>query len=363
MKKLIFVSILLLFGLVIQAQGDSKWPPIDVSPMEVIYYPANVAWRNYLKGEERNANPKMKLIYSRPQKKGRQIFGGLIAFGSDWRLGANEATTISFYQAIGIGDQTLQAGTYTIAATVNESEWTINISTETGIWGIANRDEDQIVAKMTVPTELIESTTESLSMTFQEVSDKEVDLIIQWENTRAKLPINLNPIQFNQLDVSPMDMTHYPANSAYTNYLKGNDQEIKPKITVNYHRPAKKDRQVFGELVPYGKVWRLGANESTEIVLHQKSVIQEVTVEPGRYALYAEVEQEHWNLILSKDIPAWGDHNRDLSKDVATIKIPAFTEEEVVEHLSIIFEENEDDSVNMIVAWDQTRAKAHIAFE
>ena len=79
--------------------------------------------------------------------------------------------------------------------------------------------------------------------------------------------------------------------------------------------------------------------------------------------MYAQVEKDFWNLILSKDIPAWGVHNRDKSKDIATVKIPVHSEAEVVEHLSIIFEEVDDNSANMIVAWDQTRAVANITFE
>ena len=79
--------------------------------------------------------------------------------------------------------------------------------------------------------------------------------------------------------------------------------------------------------------------------------------------MYAEVERDHWNLILSKDIPAWGVYNRDLSKDVLSVKIPAFTEEDVVEHLSIIFEENGENAANMVIAWDKTRAVARLNFE
>ncbi len=363
MKHALLTTVFLLCCSLCYSQGDGRWPDIDASPMELIYYPQQVAWRNYLDGEDRTMKPKIKVVYSRPQIKGREIFGGLIAYGSEWRLGANEATSISFYQPVGIGESNLSAGTYTIAADVNQDEWTIHLSTETGIWGIANRDKDQVVASVTVPTESLPSTTEALSMALHEVDDQMVHLIIQWENTRVRLPIDFNPIQFNNIDVSPMDISHYPANSAYTNYLKGDDRSITPKVTVMYHRPSKKDRKVFGELVPYGKAWRLGANELTEIVFHQKTMIQDTEINSGRYGLYAVVNRDHWDLILSKDIPAWGIHNRDTSMDMATIRVPASQEDESVENLSIIFEEVANGSVDMVIAWDQTRATANMIFK
>ncbi len=362
MKQLYLVIIICITSTVLMAQGDTKWPPIDASPMDVAYHPAEVAYRNYLQGDKRNVTPQIKLVYSRPQMKGRQIFGDLIAHGSEWRLGANEATLISFYQPVGIGNATLQAGNYTLAADVNEDKWTIHVSTETGIWGIANRDPDQVVASVTVPIESLDETIEALSMTFHEIEEDLVHLVVQWENTRVRIPIDFNPLQFSTLDVSPLDMSHYPANSAYTNYLKDNNQDITPKATVSYHRPAKKNREIFGSLVPYNKVWRLGANEATELVLYQKTIIQGESIEPGRYILYAEVGENNWNLIFSKDLPSWGAYNRDVNQDVASVMIPVHQESESIEHLTIIFEEKANDSIDMIIAWDQTRAVANMIF-
>ena len=359
----LLLTICIISSTALLAQGDTKWPPIDASPMDVSYHPAEVAYRNYLKGEERNITPQIKLVYSRPQMKGRQIFGGLIAHGSEWRLGANEATMISFYQPVGIGNTTLQAGSYTLAAQVNENNWTIHVSTETGIWGIANRDPEQVVASVTVPTERLDETNDALSMTFHKIEEDLVHLVVQWENTRVRVPISLNPLQFNSIDASPLDMSHYPANSAYTNYLKDNDQDITPKATVSYHRPAKKNREIFGSLVPYNQVWRLGANEATELVLYQKTEIAGQTIEAGRYVLFADVREDHWQLILSKDFPSWGAYNRDEDQDVASIKVPVHQEDESIEHLTIFFEEREDESVDMVVAWDQTRAVANMKFK
>jgi hypothetical protein len=79
--------------------------------------------------------------------------------------------------------------------------------------------------------------------------------------------------------------------------------------------------------------------------------------------LYADVQADNWSLIFSKDLPSWGAYNRDETQDVAAIKIPVHEEPESIEHLTIIFEEKEDNSVDMVIAWDQTRAVANMVFD
>jgi len=80
-------------------------------------------------------------------------------------------------------------------------------------------------------------------------------------------------LEWTGLDKSPMDMATYPSSAAFANYLDAEDPDRSPKIKVLYSRPYKNDRAIFGggeeDLVPYGKDWRLGANEGTEMVLYQ----------------------------------------------------------------------------------------------
>ena len=81
MNKL-FTLFFLLLGFTIMAQ-DSPWYGVDKSPLDGAYYPANSAWRNYLEGDDRNKNMQIKVLYSRPQKNDREIFGALIPFGKE----------------------------------------------------------------------------------------------------------------------------------------------------------------------------------------------------------------------------------------------------------------------------------------
>ena len=361
MKK-VLILLFVLGACITGYSQESKWPKVDVSAMDAEYYPANVAWRNYLGPDERNKTPKIKVVYSRPKKKDRDIFGALVPYGKEWRLGANEATEITFYQSVDIGGATVSPGTYTMSAMVNEDNWIVNFSSQRGIWGSDNRDASKTVASIKVNTTTAKDAAEALSMSFREIDEQKAHMTIQWDMTRVEIPIGFNPVIFSGDDVSPMDMAHYPGKSAYTNYLKGEEVNIKPKIQVVYSRPYKKGRNVFGDLLKTGDVWRVGANQSTEVVFYEDVKIGDLKLSKGRYALYAKIKDGSWDMIFSKDIPAWGANNRDESKDVGKYNVSLKSDPEVVENLSIIFEEKSDNLVHMIIAWDTTRAELPISF-
>ena len=367
MKLLIQISsiLLLLIGTATTAisQEKSKWSEIDKSPLDMAYYPAKAAWRNYLKGEDREIRPKMRITYSRPSMKGRTVFGNLVPYGQEWRLGANESTLITFYNAVDLNGTTIQRGNYTLSATPEKDHWNIHVSTQTNIWGSEKRDQEQTVATIKVNTETMATAREELAMAFQRVNEESANLVIEWETTKVVLPIGLNPVMFEEMDKSPMDQAHYPANSAFQNYL--NDEELKsadPLIKVIYGRPQKKDRKIFGELLEYGKIWRVGANESTEISIYKAATINGTAVKAGTYNLYAMVNENSWDLIFSTDRPAWGAANRDESKDAYTINIPVTTQDEDLEVLNIIFEEKGTDAVDMIIAWEKHIARIPFKF-
>ncbi|MDF1695637.1 MAG: DUF2911 domain-containing protein [Saprospiraceae bacterium] len=362
MKKLLMVA----FATMLFCTGfsqESKWPKVDVSKMDAEYFPAQAAWRNYLGPEDRNMSPKIKVVYSRPMKKDRDIFGTLVPYGKEWRMGANEASEITFYQSVDIGGTTVTPGTYTMSAVVNENDWVVNFSSQRGIWGSENRDASQTVASITVNPTMESTSVEALSMSFREMDEMTAHMTIQWDKTRVEIPIKFNPVIFSGADLSPMDMAHYPEKSAYTNYLKGEEVNMKPKIQVVYSRPFKKDRKVFGELLKTGDIWRVGANQSTEIVFYEDVMVGDLELKKGRYALYAEIKEGSWDMIFSKDLPAWGAANRDESKDVGRAGVTLSSDPEIVENLSIIFEEKSDKLVHMVIAWDTTRAEMPITFK
>src|SRR5688500_12410442 len=108
MKKLMLLFLLLFSVSFVYRQGAV--PSLDKSPMDMSYYPASYP---VLKIQDKITTQLLaRVIYSRPQKTGRVIFGGLVKYGEVWRLGANEATEIEFYKNVRIGGKKISKGRY-----------------------------------------------------------------------------------------------------------------------------------------------------------------------------------------------------------------------------------------------------------
>lgn len=127
------------------------------------------------------------VTYGRPYKNNRDIFGDLEKFSRVWRLGADEATTISFKNDVKVAGQTVKAGTYTMFALLNETEWTIILNTQLGQWGAFSyvKHTDKDVLKVNVPVKKLDTVVEQLTIRF--AADN--SLIIEWDKTQVTVPI------------------------------------------------------------------------------------------------------------------------------------------------------------------------------
>src|SRR5688572_1059241 len=132
MKKLSIAFIFVLAAIFANAQTqvplnppqkiEAKIPPVDKSPMDMAYFPADYP---VLKTQNKATQPALvRVIYSRPQRDNRAIFGELIEYDKVWRLGANEATEIEFYKDVIIAGKKLAKGRYTIYAIPTPTKWT-----------------------------------------------------------------------------------------------------------------------------------------------------------------------------------------------------------------------------------------------
>jgi hypothetical protein len=151
------------------------------------------------------------------------------------------------------------------------------------------------------------------------------------------------------IDKSPMDMCYFPP--AYP-VLKVQDKVKEPPVArAIFSRPQKNGRTIFGDLIEYGKVWRLGANEASEIEFYQNVKINNMPVKKGRYTLYAIPEQSKWTLILNKETDTWGSFKYDEKKDVLRIDRPVEKQAEIAESFLMSFEKATS-GVNLLMAWD-----------
>jgi hypothetical protein len=157
------------------------------------------------------------------------------------------------------------------------------------------------------------------------------------------------------LDKSPLDVSYYPANFPI---LKMRGQASgDPAARIIYSRPQLKGRNIFGEEVKYNEVWRLGANEATELELFKNAVIGGKKIPKGRYTLYCIPTENKWTIIINKDNYSWGSFTYKSDKDVARIDVPIQKNSEQVEALTIYFE-----NASIAILWDNVKVNVPISF-
>lgn len=257
MKKYLFLCLATtFFTLALKAQNNSLFPLLDKSPMDMISFPDISEY--YAKPNGITENRKIKVVYSRPKKNGRKVFGGIVPYGKEWRLGANEVTTISFNQEVAIEGQFINYGSYGMFAEIYKDHWVVILSKERLVYGGKHRDRSKDVARFKVPVEKMNQVREYFTMGFKQVDQYTAQLFFEWEQTRASLLIKLNPVFMRPVDASPIDMAYYPSQIGNKQLLKNSELTFK----LYYARPQLKGRKIFGGLLPYGKLWRLGANRN-----------------------------------------------------------------------------------------------------
>lgn len=127
-------------------------------------------------------------------------------------------------------------------------------------------------------------------------------------------------------------------------------------IHLDYSRPSVKGRTIFGDLVPYNKLWRTGANQSTDITFSDDVEFGGVSVPAGKYAIYTYPGKESWKVLLYSDTDIWGSPGDDFdaSKVVAEVEAPVEALTNQVESFNIYFDRLRNNSADIIFAWDNT---------
>lgn len=161
---------------------------------------------------------------------------------------------------------------------------------------------------------------------------------------------------FRGLDKSPMDKAFYPDN--FSHDRKGDDKAL---VRVTYSRPAKANREIFGKLLPFGKVWRVGADEATEIKFYQDATIEGKKIMAGTYSLFAIPGETEWTIIINNDLDYWGAYSYKEANDVLRVKVPAKKSADVIENFSIQFAKAGDGAL-MRMGWDNTVVEVPVKF-
>ncbi|WP_062053122.1 DUF2911 domain-containing protein [Aquimarina longa] len=177
MKKTFLLVTIMLWG-ALSTMNAQSFSGLQKSPTDISYAK-----------KERNSKPEIKVIYSRPQKKGRKIFGSLAAYDKVWRTGADEATEIKFLQDVKMGDKSIKAGTYSLFTIPGEKEWTIIINSDLDSWGAYNYDKAKDIARIKAKVKSGDE-LEVFSIAFKQV-DKGYHMVMGWDTTRVEVPFYL----------------------------------------------------------------------------------------------------------------------------------------------------------------------------
>jgi hypothetical protein len=132
-------------------------------------------------------------------------------------------------------------------------------------------------------------------------------------------------------------------------------------ITINYHRPLANGRQVWGKLVPYGQVWRAGANENTTITFTDPVTIEGQNLDKGTYGLHMIPGQDQWTVIFSKNSSAWGSFTYKQDEDALRVNVKPQTAE-MHDAVTYDFDDVKPDSTVVTMRWEKVAVpfKVHV---
>lgn len=133
----------------------------------------------------------VKVCYSSPRARGREIMGELVPYGQPWRLGANEPTTLHVTSPVRIGDVRVEAGSYSLYAVPGREQWTVVVNGATDRWGVPIDDEVRAedLGTVTVEASRTEDLVENLTLSFERGEEGGVHLTVEWERTRLEVPV------------------------------------------------------------------------------------------------------------------------------------------------------------------------------
>jgi len=134
-------------------------------------------------------------------------------------------------------------------------------------------------------------------------------------------------------------------------------------IKIVYGQPYKRDRDIFGNLVPYNKVWRTGANEATEITTTQDITFAGRKLSAGTYALFTIPHKNGtWTIILNSKLGQWGAFDYEKGDDVMRVDVPSNKTENPRQAFTIQFSDVKNDSTNIMLSWDYTVVSIPVKF-
>jgi tetratricopeptide (TPR) repeat protein len=171
MKKIFWLVSCLVWAINIQAQLKTPAP----SPTQTIKQDFGLG--------------NIEINYSRPAVKGRKVFGDLVPYGSVWRTGANNATTLQFSDDVSIGGVALAPGKYGLLSIPDKDNWTIIISKQTDVTSPSSYKQEMDLVRVSAPVEKLKEGVENFTIAVDNIKPNSCQLSLSWDKTKVSLPI------------------------------------------------------------------------------------------------------------------------------------------------------------------------------
>jgi hypothetical protein len=279
---------------------------------------------------------KITLTYGKLSMRGRKIFGSFVPYYKVWRTGTGAATTLTTEADLEVDGAVVPRGSYSLYTLPTEERWKLIINKQTGQWGIMYNPQLDL-ARIDLKIKKFKTPVEDLTFKLEKTSNADGILKIEWENTSLFVPFHVSK---DSLVPSPRDSVEL--------IMTGK------RLLIEYGRPSARGRKIINGVVPYGTVWRTGANAATSFTTQADVVLAGVKIPHGAYTLYTLPSAKQWKLIINKQTGQWGTvYNEKL--DLARIPLKKKTLKLPVEKFTIALEPTTEKTGVIILMWEKTQ--------
>ena len=284
---------------------------------------------------------KIAINFGKPSMSGRKIFGAFVPYYKIWRTGAGAATVLTTEADLEMDGAVVPRGSYSLYTLPAEERWKLIINKQTGQWGTSYSPQLDL-ARVDLKIKKLKTPVEDFTVRLEKNGPGSGQLKLEWEHTSLSVPFHVSK---DTLVPSPLDSAVVTFNGK--------------RVSVIYSRPSMRGRKIMGGVVPYGTVWRTGANAATSFETQTDIVLSGVRIPRGSYTLYTLPASSQWKLIVNKQTGQWGTvYNQKF--DLARIPLDKKNLKQPVEKFTITLERTSENSGTMKLAWEKTQLAVHV---
>ena len=241
----------------------------------------------------------IEIEYSRPSIRGREVFGNLVPFGKVWRTGADNSTKISFDTDVIISGKTIQSGTYSIFSIPNKESWEIIFYSDVELWGVP-RDwsENKIVFSSMFDVKKLKksNTVETFTISFNDLTNNDVNMCISWENTSVEIKIEVPTRSMVESDINKVLIDNPKSSDYYAAAVFYRQENINPDKALEWINKAI-------EMNESPRIWQY--RQQSLIMAANNKFADAVDAAKKSLNLAIEADNQHYIKMNRESIAEW----------------------------------------------------------